>query len=410
MSDRDFAQNTAEAVYCPADNQRLATQEQPVTPPIDIDADGVWHVHGYDEARQILRHEAVKQAGFSADMMDMGAGSVMKNKPILYLEGEEHHRMRRETNRFFTPSITDKHHRTFMETVADELIVDLQQKGRADLSDITMEMALRVASQIVGLTDSLLPGLKGRLSGMMDMSSQLTSAAPQILKIVWGQRHMVAFLMLDVKPSIRARRKNPQDDVISYLISREYSDIEILTECVVYGVAGMITTREFICVALWQLLSNPHLRQRMLVGSQEERYAILHEILRLESVIGHLYRRTTAEFEIRSDGQQVTIPTNTLIDLNLYAANADTRMAGDNAGELCPMRPLTSELGKVPEYVMGFGDGYHRCPGSFVAIQESDIFLRKLLAIETLRLEETPDVTYNELVKGYEIRNFTIVV
>lgn len=47
---------------------------------------------------------------------------IMKRQAILYLEGEEHHRMRRETNKFFTPSITDKQYQGFMETFADELI------------------------------------------------------------------------------------------------------------------------------------------------------------------------------------------------------------------------------------------------------------------------------------------------
>ena len=77
---------------------------------------------------------------------------------------------------------------------------------------------------------------------------------------------------------------------------------------------------------------------------------------------------------------------------------------------VCPARPLTSSQGKVPESVMSFGDGYHRCPGAYVAIQESDIFLRKLLAIETLKIEKAPDVSYNRTVSGYEARNFIISV
>jgi len=75
---------------------------------------------------------------------------------------------------------------------------------------------------------------------------------------------------------------------------------------------------------------------------------------------------------------------------------------------VCPARPLTSTQGKVPEPVMSFGDGYHRCPGAYIAIQESDIFIRKLLAIETLKIEKTPDTTYNETVSGYEVHDFIV--
>ncbi len=39
---------------------------------------------------------------------------ILENRPILFLDGEEHHKMRRETNKFFTPAITDKQYREFM--------------------------------------------------------------------------------------------------------------------------------------------------------------------------------------------------------------------------------------------------------------------------------------------------------
>ncbi|KXK15306.1 MAG: cytochrome P450 [Chloroflexi bacterium OLB15] len=406
------AQLHLEAAGCPAEDERKgARQNYHAMPRIEIGDDGVWHVYGYDEARQILRSDLAKQAGFLAEkVLDERARSVMKNLPILYLEGDEHHRMRRETNKFFTPAITDKQYREFMDAYADELIAKLKQKGSADLSDMTMEMALKVAAQIVGLTSSIIPGLNARLNGLLKTANDMAADSPPFVKAILGQRYLISFLYLDVKPAIRARRKNPQNDVISYLISRGYSDLEILTECVVYGVAGMVTTREFICMALWHLMEKPHLRQRMLVGSQEERYAILHEILRLEPIVGHVLRRITGEIEIESEGEKVTIPEGTMVDLNIFAANIDTKMAGETSTSICPARPLHSALGKVPEPVLSFSDGYHRCPGAFVAIQESDIFLRKLLAVDTLRLERKPDVIYNEVVKGYELRNFVIKV
>src|SRR5262245_4203383 len=91
---------------------------------IEISDDGVWHIHGYDEARQILRSELMRQAGFQADLIGSQKRNVLKSLPILYLEGEEHHRMRRETNRFFTPTVTDQRYREFMDAFADTLIED----------------------------------------------------------------------------------------------------------------------------------------------------------------------------------------------------------------------------------------------------------------------------------------------
>lgn len=407
--DTSPANHVVEQVECPAENQRKAVRNQPVLQKrVEVDADGTWHINGYDEARQILRNHFVRQAGFRADLVLSHGTGVMKNLPILYLEGDEHHRMRSETNKFFTPTITDRQYRDFMSEYADELVNRLRKDKRADLNHLTMEMAVRVTAEVVGLTNSIFPGLSKRVNALLEIGGRVKAGS--LLDMISIQRYVVSFLFFDVKPAARARRKEAKNDVISYLVSRNYSDIEILTECIVYGVAGMATTREFICVAMWHLLNNPHLRQRMLVGSQEERYAILHEILRLEPMIGHIFRQTTGEVQFESEGQTLTIPANTRVDLNIYASNIDTEMAGENSAAVCPMRPLTSKLGKVPEPALSFGDGYHRCPGAYIAIQESDIFIRKLLEIETLRIEREPDVNYNETVSGYEIRNFKLVV
>lgn len=405
---------TAQVAECPAVDQRKS-KEPRHQQAIEVDSAGVWHIYGYDEARQVLRSDLARQAGFLSELVDKTTGQgkntmLLKNPPILFLHGEEHHRMRRETNKFFTPSITDKQYRDFMNDYADALIGKLQQKKQADLSALTMELAMRVAAQIVGLTDSAVPGINGRMEGILNVATKLGGNGPKLWSTLLSQGTILGFLLLDVKPAIRARRKQPKNDVISYLVSRDYSDLEILTECIVYGVAGMATTREFICIALWHLMENPRLRQRMLVGSQEERYAILHEILRLEPIVGHLYRRLDDAIEIESEGQKVQIPAGALVDLNIFASNADTRMAGDNSLAICPMRPLNSDQGKVPEPVLSFGDGFHRCPGAFVAIQESDIFLRKLLEIESLRIVREPDMNFHDIVKGYEFRNFMIAV
>jgi len=378
-------------------------------PRYEIQDDGTWVIYGFTEVRQILRSEAVRQAGFTAETIyEQGAG-FMANLPILYLEGEPHHKARRETNRFFTPSITDREYREMMNEFADQLIADFQESKRADLSDLSMEMAVRVASQIVGLTSSLFPsGLKGRLEGMISVGDEFVQGKSNWLSSLRAQWNTSSFYLFDVLPAIRARRKNPQNDVISYLIEQDYSNLEIMTECIVYGVAGMVTTREFISAALWHLFENPHLMERMRVGSQQERYAILHEILRLEPVVGHLYRRTTDELTFESEGETVTVPAGTKLDLHIVAANADEEAMGDSPDAVCPMRDRADMRPKVPEFGLSFGDGSHRCPGAFVAIQESDIFLRKLLEVPGLRIEKTPDVSYFQIAEGYELRDFIL--
>lgn len=399
---------------CPIDHaaqpqRRTAPPTEPSGPPLAQGADGVWHVHGYREARAILRSDNTKQAGFQAELLDKMPGYM--NKPVLYMEGAAHHEQRRQTARFFTPRTTERAYRDLMEETADQLIARLQRDGRVDLSEISMAMAVRVASQVVGLTDSYLPGIERRISRFVEREAVGAGRSPRhLLNFVKTQMELGAFFLLDVLPAIRARRAEPQEDVISHLIDSDYGNTEILTECITYGTAGMVTTREFICVAAWHLLEHPALHARYLEAEQEERYAILHEILRLEPVVGRLYRRATADLEIESGGATVTIPAGARIVLHLYAVNADETVVGDAPLQLCPERLMAELRPRVMPYVMGFGDGHHRCPGAFIAIQESDIFLQRLLALPGLHIGRRPDVRWNDVVKGYEIRNFVLAL
>lgn len=99
-----------------------------------------------------------------------------------------------------------------------------------------------------------------------------------------GTAAMTEFFVRDVRLAIEARRVQRRDDVISHLLDEGYSDVEILIECVTYGAAGMVTTREFIGMAVWHMLDDPALRERYLAdcspAAEKARYEVLEEILR----------------------------------------------------------------------------------------------------------------------------------
>ena len=275
--------------------RKTLTKPLPASDAIQIDDDGVWHIHQYEVARQVLRGTGYKQAGFSAESIHQ---SALKRLPILYLEGDEHRQYRTETARFFTPKYTDTQYSEFMEATADRIIGNFHQAKRAKIDDIAVEMAMAVASKIVGLTESTPAGLAKRMIGLLPTPedqehmakagrfAELINQARGMFKTFW-------FFLRDVRPAAQKRRKNPQDDVLSYLIERGYSDFEMMAEAIVYGVAGVVTTREFISVALWHCLETPAYREIMLNGSTGERHKLLHEMLRIESVVDSLLRETT---------------------------------------------------------------------------------------------------------------------
>jgi cytochrome P450 len=374
---------------------------------LERDAAGVWHARGFDEVRAILRDANSRQAGFNAEMLVSRA--TMPNRPILYQEGKAHLEQRKQTARFFTPKTVSANYRRLMEAQADRLIAEARHRRRFDLSRLSLTMAMQVAAQVVGLTNSRVAGMAARLDAFFAAPPDAASRSPLgRLRQVSALRRLALFYWMDVRPAIRARKRRPQEDVISHLLAHGYSAPEILTECVTYGAAGMATTREFISMAAWHFLEHPVLRAQYLAAPEAERLEILHETLRLEPVIGHLYRRATADIALTSEGAAVVIPQGALIDIEIDAANVDTAVVGAEPLALCPGRPLRGD--RVPAMLASFGDGAHRCPGSYLAIQETDIFLRRLLALEGLRIERPPTLTWNELSAGYELRDFMLAL
>lgn len=405
------ADTEVSAAQCPIDHSAWSWQKTVPTAPskgpaIEQDKDGVWHVRSFEATREVLRSDNTKQAGFNADLLARIPNTM--NRPILYQDGKVHQQQRKQTARFFTPKAVSDSYRQVMERLANQLVKKLQRKKQVDLSQLSITLAVRVAAEVIGLTNSY-PGLPQRLEAffsgdLTDMRMSLGS----VLNMLKNQSRTLAFFMLDVMPAIRARKRKPQQDVISHLLTNNYSNAEILTECITFAAAGMVTTREFISVAAWHLLERPELRQRYIVASEEERYAMLHEILRLEPVVTRLYRRTTAPTELENNGTSVVIPQDAMVAIEIDAANADESIVGKLPLAVCPGREIQGD--HVPEMVMSFGDGVHRCPGAYIAIQETDIFLQRLLAIDSLRIVSKPSIRWNTLTTGYELRNFVIAV
>ncbi len=400
------AKNRATKDACPMQSQsKTAYENHTPAAAIERDANGIWHVYRYAEAKAILLSEHTQQAGFKAELI--WQMPTYMNKPILFQDGEEHREQRLQTAKYFTPTTAQQKYLPVMERCADQIVAQFKRQGRANLNQLTTQMAITIAAEVIGLTNSPSEHITYHLNAILHNKLDFGLGPSQVWSYLQVQWHLLHFFLLDVLPAIRARRKAPRDDVISHLLSNNRRATEILAECIIYGAAGMVTTQEFISVAAWHCLQQPELRALMLGDDQERRYAFLHELLRLEPVIGLICRRAVADLTILSDGQTVNIPAGAFICLHIYGVNADELVTGAEPLRLQPARGLPKG---VPGSVLGFGAGPHRCAGEFVAIQESDVFLRKLLALDGLRIEREPRVERNETIRGYELRDFIITL
>jgi len=222
-----------------------------------------------------------------------------------------------------------------------------------------------------------------------------------------GHYRRFAFFFADVLPAIRKRRKNPQGDVISYMISKNKKPLEIWVECIVYGAAGMATTQEFICIVLLHCMKDEKLRAIMASDDAKARHDALNEILRLEPVIANIYRKPKDAITVKSEGEDVIIQPGERIAFHIYDVNVDPQSVTDSPHQLHPHREL--EKG-VYRSMLGFGSGPHRCAGEHLALAETDVFIHKLLKLPGLRIESGPDIVRNDTVEGYEVNNMIVAV
>ena len=381
----------------PVESQRKVDRG-PVAPgcPVHAGADGTYVIQDYATARAFLRGPDTRQAGFGVDAASKLEGKM--RMPVLYRDGADHREHRRQTAKYFTPKRVDTAYRDLMERLAEEQCATLVRRGEADVSDLSFQLAVAVAGEVIGLTSGR-GGMARRLERFFDHVPP-ADGTPRTAKQWWSQLNntftMAMFYWRDVRPAIKARKEQRADDLISHLLDEGCNGPEILGECVTFGAAGMITTREFITVVAWHLFSDEGLRDAYVKGSEKERFAILHELLRLEPVVASLLRRTTTEMTVGG----TTVPAGAKVDVSIAAANLDPDAVGADPGAVCPMRDRADGVGDAG---LSFGDGAHRCPGAYIAIQETDIFLTKLFALPGLRMVREPQVRIRPEIASYEI-------
>lgn len=370
----------------------------------------IWRVRGLREARQVLRaRHATTQAGFTAEKIPQR----LKLHPILVSDGPLHDEQRRKVARFLAPKVVQERYPGQMQASAQRLLDEATRAGGCQLDELALDYTVEVTAKVVGLTESSVPQMARRLVTFFNQPPfDITRADLGRTGRQWasaarnGLVPVVRFWWHDVRPAVRARRRQPGEDIISHLIAEGYSNTDILVECVTYGTAGMVTTREFITMAAWHLLTDEELLESYLRADEAGRMAVLHEIIRLEPVVGHLYRRAQQEIEVGGHSGQAAevVVQGDLIDVCIRSANADPEVVGPDPLDLCPGRPLPAGVNPAG---LAFGDGEHKCPGQPLAMLESDVLLHALLSRRPV-VESEPELGWDDLIEGYTLRGLNL--
>lgn len=352
-------------------------------------------------ARDVLRSPKVRQAGATAELTDLSKPGEIS---FFFLDGDLHRKRRAAVAALFAPRTILTRHRPVMERTMDAIVARLRRQGSAALDELSWQMAVDVAADIIGLTESdSNENLARRVKAVLDSSME---RKPGWLGNLFFHARMLVrvgrFWKHDLSPAIEARRKVPREDVITTMVRDGYSRKGMIMEALSYGGAGMMTTREFIVMCAWHLFEKPALRERFLTGPEDDQFAILEEILRLEPVASLLHRRAAEDVAGEGDA---ALAEGELVAISIRDANVDEAIAGP-----CPfaLDPDRAKRMKVVGPYMSFGDGAHRCPGAQVALHETRVFLATLFRLPGIRLEREPEILWNPHIQGYELRGAVV--
>lgn len=400
-------------------SQRRAVRPgEPAGPPIE-NRGHVWFIRDLMAGRRVLRaRHQTTQAGFTAESIPRFGP---EHRPILISDGPLHDRQRSQVARFFAPAVVEERYLALMEEAAERWLAEASEEGSALLDHVALHYAVDVTAEVVGLSSWREDTVARRRRKVMAMSRRLESffnqppfdiTRPDLGRTRWqwaqaafnGLLPVLRFHLADVRPALRQRRRAPGDDVMSHLLGLKWSTPNILVEAVTYGTAGMVTTREFICMAALHLMSSTPLRASYLQADREGRLAILNEIIRLEPVVGHLYRRAVEDIEIDAEGRHHRVERGHLVDVCIRQTNVDPVAVGDEPFQLCPGRTMAPGVNPAG---LSFGDGAHRCPGQPLALLETEVFLTRLLGLGPTVVGE-PQLGWDELVAGYRLRDVKV--
>lgn len=369
----------------------------------------ITRIRSMARARQVLGlRGASTQAGFTAEKIPEG---LFRRRPLLIADDPGRDERRRELGRFFAPPALRAQHEPFIRAMARRTARQLSADGAPRcLDEAALRYSVAVAARVVGLPEDRIPATARRLERFftqppVDYARRDYGRTRRqwIQAAVRGLRAVLGFWHGDVAPAIRAHRRVVRRDPIGTLLAHGAGRLEILAEAMTWATAGMVTTREFITMATWRLLEDPALAEAYRAADADGRDLLLREILRVEPVVGHLYRRVREP--IPGIGDEAQLPVGVLADLDVRAANRDPRAVGEDPERIRPGRGLPASRAAG----LSFGHGTHRCPGEPLALLETRLLIDELLA-RGIRIVREPRREEDSLIAGYRLRGMLVRV
>lgn len=304
---------------------------------------------------------------FVESQVDSGPLVDWWRRMLTNLNGSEHRRLRGLVNRAFTPNSSDAK-RARMRELTREILSRHFDAGEFDvLTDFAHELPIRLICETLGV-----PAEHHEEFSLW--STQLGNALSSALTPDLRRDGESAVVNMSgaIRELLAARRRAPQDDLLSALIhtaddmQERFTDEELIVLVINLIFGGHDSSRSMLAVAVALLVTHPDQLARLrsdpsLAGSAGR------EILRFEPLIPVMARECSDDLEVSG----VTLPADQPFLLSILAANRDPDIFDE---------PDRFDIARDGPHSFSFGWSDHRCLGAAFALAEIEEVLPTFFA------------------------------
>jgi cytochrome P450 len=340
----------------------------------------------------VIRHEAVTQLlhdkrlrGPGMDLARMsgipeGSRTWRRQQNILlFMEGEDHHRLRRLVSKAFTPRAVEGL-RPYTRSVIRKLLGAVFEAGRCDaVPALCNPFPIPVICALVGIEPDRIDDMS-RWAGSILLALRF-DAGSFLAEIEQAQAELDQY----IDGLIEARRNTPRDDLLSRLIAVEeagdrLSRVELQAVVAMMLVAGTDTTRNQLGNMIHTFAEHPN-EWAMVRARPDLVHNAVEEAIRWEPATQAIPRFALEDVEV--DG--LLIPKGSFVGLMSLSANHDeSTLPGADRFDITRESPNGWQL-------LTFGGGIHYCLGANLARVELTEALAELSSrFATLRLDGDP--------------------
>jgi cytochrome P450 len=338
-------------------------------------------------------------------ILDSGMGMMMRGmagfRVLIATDPPDHTRLRRLVGNGFAPRTVwalEPHIRDICNELIDELLESRDGEVGDLWSHISYPLPTMVIAEVLGIpserkadfkrwSDAVVNGLS--LSGVGNDPKRGMSGAMEM----WQYFNEV----------IEQRRAQPQDDLISRLVTETADDEEPLTTgelimfCILLLLAGNETTTNLLGNFFRAAFAHPD-QLALLRERPDLMKSAVEEALRFDSPVQGLWRGTTGPAVV--DG--VELPQDARVMVLFASANRDERHWGPDAGQFRVERNPTGHI--------AFGNGIHVCLGQALARLEARVAIDLVLErTQVLEPAGEPTPTLSPVLRGVTAQPVRIV-